>query len=134
MLVLISCGRDEASIRRGDRAQAAPAQAMLMIRCSQCGEVLLSALECSRGICAPCHLFAPPLEERRAAGQPLSSRDQRPSGDAAPGDAPERSGPADDLLSAAGDGGDGDPITGTPKSRDPDGARVTEKSNYLRCL
>jgi hypothetical protein len=115
MLVLISYWRDEESIRRGDRAEAAPAKAMPMMSCSQCGDGLPSTLECSRGISAPCHLFAPRVEERRAAGQPLLSRDQRPSGEAAPGADPEGSGPAGDLLSAADVGGDGNPITGTPQ-------------------
>lgn len=76
--------------------------------------VLVSPLESSRGICAPCHLFAPLVDEPRVAGQPLLSRDQQPSGEAAPGDDPEGSGPAGDLLSPAGDGGDSDPIAGTP--------------------
>jgi hypothetical protein len=114
MLVLISYGREETSICCGDRADTAPAKVMPMMMCSQCGEVLVSALECSRGICAPCHLFAPHVEEQTTAGQPLPSRDQRPSGEAAKGDDPEGSKPAGDLLSAADDSG-GNPITGIPQ-------------------
>ena len=91
-----------------------------MMRCSRCGEVLVSVLECSRGIYAPCHLFAPPVEEQRVAGGSLLSRDQRPSDGA--------------LLSAAGDSGASNPIAGTSKLSDPDNAQATEKPDYLRPL